>query len=124
MASNFATDSATFYTDTLLSENALDLQVITFAEDSIDYDLKDKKVRLYKNAKVTYGDIELTAAFIELNQDENSVFATWLNDSLGNPYGKPEFKEKNKSFNSDVIRYNFNTKKGVIKNVITHEGEG
>lgn len=124
MASNFATDSATFYTDTLLSENALDLQVITFAEDSIDYDLKDKKVRLYKNAKVTYGDIELTAAFIELNQDENSVFATWLNDSLGNPYGKPEFKEKNKSFNSDVIRYNFNTKKGVIKNVITQEGEG
>ena len=124
MASNFATDSAAFYTDTLLSENALDLQVITFAEDSIDYDIKNKKVRLYKNAKVTYGDVELTAAFIELNQDENSVYATWLKDTLGNPYGKPEFKEKDKSFISDVIRYNFNTKKGVIKNVITQEGEG
>ena len=97
MASSFASDSATFYTDTLHSENALDLQVVTFAEDSIDYDLKDKKVRLYNNAKVTYGDVELTAAFIELNQDENSVFATWLNDSLGNPYGKPEFKEKIKA---------------------------
>ena len=50
------------------------------------------------------------------------LFLVTLNDSLGNPYGKP-VKEKIK-FNSDVIRYNFNTKKGVIKNVITQEGEG
>ena len=64
-AQQITTDSLAFSTDTLTSDNALKEQVVSYAEDSIDYDLINKKVHLYHNAKVTYlkriaiGDIEL-----------------------------------------------------------------
>ena len=123
-AQQIATDSLSFSTDTLESDNALEEQVVSYAEDSIDYDLINKKVYLYHNAKVTYGGIVLTAAYIELDSDKNNVYATWLKDSIGQPYGLPSFKENGKSFTADAITYNFKSKKGIIKDVVTKEGEG
>ena len=41
------------------------------------YDLVNKKVYLYHNAKVTYGNVNLTAAYIELDSDKNTVFCHW-----------------------------------------------
>lgn len=123
-AEEITTDSTAFSTDTLISENALEHQVVSYAEDSINYGLSNKKVHLYHNAKVTYSEIILEAAYIELNSDKNTVYATWLKDSLGQTYGHPVFKEKGKSFTADAITYNFKTKKGIIKEVVTQEGEG
>lgn len=123
-AQQITTDSLVFSTDTIRSDNALEEQVVSYAEDSIDYDLINKKVHLYHNAKVTYGGIVLTAAYIELDSDENTVYATWLKDSVGSVYGLPVFQEYGKSFTADAITYNFKSKKGLIKEVITKEGEG
>ena len=67
----------------------------------------------------------MKAAFIELDSDKNIVFAKSLvNDTTGEKYGFPLFIENDKSFNSEEITYNFNTKKGIIKEVRTQEGEG
>lgn len=118
------TDSTAFSTDTLVSENALEQQVVSFAEDSIDYDLANKKVYLYHNAWVKYGEITLKAAFIELDSEKNIVYATGLPDSTGEMYGYPVFSEKGKDFSSKEMTYNFKTKKGVITEIITKEGEG
>ena len=123
-AQQITTDSLVFSTDTIRSDNALEEQVVSYAEDSIDYDLINKKVHLYHNAKVTYGGVVLTAAYIELDSDENTVYATWLKDSVGSVYGLPVFQEYGKSFTADAITYNFKSKKGLIKEVITKEGEG
>ena len=123
-AQQITTDSLVFSTDTIRSNNALEEQVVSYAEDSIDYDLINKKVHLYHNAKVTYGGVVLTAAYIELDSDENTVYATWLKDSVGSVYGLPVFQEYGKSFTADAITYNFKSKKGLIKEVITKEGEG
>lgn len=123
-AQQITTDSLAFSTDTLTSDNALKEQVVSYAEDSIDYDLINKKVHLYHNAKVTYGGIVLTAAYIELDSDKNTVYATWLKDSIGQVYGLPVFQENGKSLTADAITYNFKSKKGIIKEVVTKEGEG
>ncbi len=123
-AQQITTDSLTFSTDTLASDNSLEEQVVSYAEDSIDYDLINKKIHLYHNAKVTYGGIVLTAAYIELDSDKNTVYATWLKDSVGQVYGLPVFQENGKSFTADAITYNFKSKKGIIKEVVTKEGEG
>ena len=55
-AQQIPTDSLAFSTDNYISDNALEDEVVSYAEDSIDYDLINKKVYLYHNAKVTYGD--------------------------------------------------------------------
>ena len=56
-AKQFTTDTLAFSTDSITSDNALEEQVLSYAEDSIDYDLINKKVYLYNNARVTYGEI-------------------------------------------------------------------
>jgi len=123
-AQQITTDRLAFSTDTLTSDNALEEKVVSYAEDSIEYNLINKKVYLYHNAKVTYGDIVLTAAYIELDSDKNTIYATWLNDSIGQAYGLPVFQENGKSFTANAITYNFKSKKGIIKDVVTKEGEG
>lgn len=123
-AQQISTDSMALSTDSNLSNNALEEVVVSYAEDSIAYDLINKKIYLYHNAKVTYGDIILESAYIELDSDKNTVFATGLKDSSGQMYGLPVFQENGKSFTAKAITYNFKSEKGIIKKVVTKEGEG
>lgn len=109
--------------DSIFSEDPILDKIISFAEDSIDYDLVNNKVILYHNAKINYEEIELKAAYIEIDSKKNTVFAKSLKDSAGVSYGFPVFKENNNSFSSKEITYNFKTKKGIIKEVVTQEGE-
>ena len=109
--------------DSIYSEDPILDKIISYAEDSIDYDLENNKVTLYHNAKINYEDIELKAAYIEIDSEKNTVFAKSLKDSSGVSYGFPLFSENNNSFTSKEITYNFKTKKGIIKEVVTQEGE-
>ena len=108
-----------------ISDNELNEQVVSYAKDSIIYDILNNKIYLYNDAEIKYESVTLKAAFIELDSDKNIVFAKSLvNDTTGEKYGFPLFIENDKSFNSEEITYNFNTKKGIIKEVRTQEGEG
>lgn len=108
----------------LISDDQIKNQVISNANDSIDYDIEKNKVYLYNNAEIQYDNITLKAAYIELDSDKNIVYAKSLvNDSTGKHYGYPVFSEDGKTFTSKEITYNFNTKKGIIKEVRTQEGE-
>ncbi len=94
------------------------------ADDSVIFDIAGKKVFMFKNGTVSYGDIELKADYIEFDLENNEVFATGLTDSLGNPTGKPVFQEGNETFNTDSIRYNFKSKKGLIYGVFSEQSDG
>ena len=107
-----------------MSKNKINELLIGSAKDSINYDIKNNKVFLYNNAEIMYENIILKAAYIELDSDKNIVFAkSLINDSIGENYGYPVFSEDGKSFTSKEITYNFSTKKGIIKDVRTQEGE-
>lgn len=106
------------------SDDFIETKIKYDAEDSIVMSRIENKVYLYKNAKVIYGDIELTADYIEYNQDSNIVFARGMKDSTGKVVGKPVFKEGGKSYDANIIRYNFKSKQGYIKGVVTEEQEG
>ena len=45
------------------------------ASDSIIINQKDNKISLYNNAKIIYGDIELTSGLIILDYKKNEVYA-------------------------------------------------
>lgn len=107
-----------------ISENAVKSDVDYSASDSICFDLESKKMLLFGNSKIKYESFDLNASFIEINYGENIVRATGLPDSTGTITGAPFFKDNEQSFESEQMSYNFKTKKGIIKDVITKEGDG
>ncbi|MBP7496712.1 MAG: LPS-assembly protein LptD [Bacteroidales bacterium] len=99
-------------------------EVFYKAKDSITVNVAEQKIFLFNEADITYENINIKAAYIEIDFKNNVMTATFSKDTAGKIYGIPEFKQENDNFNSDVITYNFKTKKGIIKNIQSKEGEG
>ena len=95
-----------------------DVPVYYNSDDSLLNDMKNRKAFLYGNAVVKYEDMTINAAFIEVDLDKKEVYAYGRTDG-DSIVGKPEFNQGDETFVADTIRYNFNTKKGIIKNVTT-----
>lgn len=110
------------------AENDIETTVLYDAVDSTIMDVGKQEVYLYGDAVVTYGDIILKADYIRLSWATAEVFAHGLMDSTeegGNKVrGKPIFTQGAESYNTDTIRYNFKSKKAIIKGIVTQQGEG
>lgn len=94
------------------------------AVDSIIVSLDGQKVFMYKSGVVTYQSIELKADYIELDLNTKEIYAEGLPDSAGVVQGSPVFKDGTDEFECKVLRYNFQTEKGIIMDVKTEQGEG
>lgn len=81
-------------------------------------------VYMYGQSTVSYGDIKLDAAQIEMDMDSSIVYAVGQPDSLGKMQGTPVFVDKSGEYASQTMRYNFKTERGLISDVITEQGEG
>lgn len=79
---------------------------------------------MYGDGQVTYGQLKLDAAEIELNLENNTVYAAGAIDSTGEVIGKPIFNDGGSAYETQNMSYNFKTKRGFINNVITQQGEG
>lgn len=93
------------------------------ARDSILMEVPNQIVRLYGEAKITYGSIVLTASEIEINYQTKIVTAKSTTDSLGNEVGKPVFQDGEEVYETDNMKYNFETRKAIIDGVVTQQGE-
>ena len=102
----------------------IDAKVERFARDSIVQDIANRKVFLFGEAVVNYQDITLKANYIEVDLSNNTVFAAGIEDSTGKMVGLPEFTQGDQTFKSNTMTYNFDTKKGMITNVVTEDGNG
>lgn len=110
--------------DSFISKDALESKVEYKARDSIRFDLKSQQVFLFGESEVHYQDLELKSEEIESNLDSNIVTARGVKDSTGKFIGEPYFKQGTKEFYAHQIKYNFNSRKGIISDVKTQEGEG
>lgn len=110
--------------DTAKSKFALENKVVYHSSDSLYFDLARNKSFLFVNAEIQYGDINLKAHYIEIDFASNTLFASGLPDSTGKMHGTPVFAQGAQSFVANTMSYNFNTKRGYIREVITQEGEG
>ena len=97
-----------------ISADALDDRIDYEAKDSMRYDLKNKEIHLFGNAKVTYTELSITANHIIFNYDNNIVTAEGYVDSSGTVSGFPEFSDGTQTFGSNRMRYNFKERRGLI----------
>jgi hypothetical protein len=81
-------------------------------------------MRLYGDAKIKYGEIELEANEIIIDYDKNTIYAKGTEDSTGRRVGFPVFTNGPEQYETREITYNFKTKKARIKEVVTKQGEG
>lgn len=105
-------------------ESMLEDEVTYTADDSMFFDIPEQKLYLFGNAKVNYQNIELVADYIMLDMGAEEVFAKGIPDTLGRVEELPKFTQGNQSFDSDSLRYNFNSKSGIIYHIRTEEGDG
>ncbi len=106
------------------SKDALDAPVVYHADDSMVMDIPGKKIILYgKGTSVKYIDNELFAPRIEFDQRTSLVSAYLVRDSNGNVISFPVFNQADFKTQSDSIKFNMKTLKGITKSTYTQQGE-
>ncbi len=105
------------------SEDSLDAPVAYKASDSMVLSVPEKKITLFSKANIKYKTMDLSADSIEMDNDKQVVTATYRKDTAGKIIGKPVMVQSDSKMNSDVIRYNFKTQKGITENTMTIQGE-
>jgi len=106
------------------SQAYLDVPVYFPAKDSVVISMKDNKIKMYGEAKVSYEDKEITADYIEMSIDRKEVLARGRQDSLGKWIGQPVFKDGDDTYKTKELRYNFETRKAYVVDVRMKEEEG
>lgn len=102
----------------------LDARIDYSAEDSLTFFLDSKDVFLYNKAKIDYDKMKLESGFMTVNFDTKTLFAEGVKDSTDTIVQSPIFKEGNAEYKSKELKYNFDTKQGLISNVFTKESDG
>ena len=111
----------------MLEKSSLELPAFSTAKDSIITEFTDgeRKIYYYGGATVTYQDMKLTADYIEYDMKTNTVFARGRKDeTTGEWVGQPEMTQGKSTYKMEELRYNFDSRKSVITNMITQESEG
>ena len=110
----------------MLSKSSLEAPAFTTARDSVIEDFSDGKrlIYYYGDVSVTYGNMKLTADFMEYDLATSTLYARGTKDSTGVITGQPVMEQGGKSYQMEEVRYNFETRKARITNMVTQEQDG
>jgi lipopolysaccharide assembly outer membrane protein LptD (OstA) len=101
----------------------LDGKVKYNAENYVKIDQKKKLITLHDKAELYYQDVELKSGIIVMDYQKDEVYAGRIKDSTGTYTQYPNFKQGENIIEPDSIRFNFKTKKALIWNSRTDQGE-
>lgn len=110
--------------DSAKRKPGIDAPVDYECTDSLVYDAETRLVHLYGKAQVKYMDMTLNAAKITMNMDSSMVRAAGKRDTAGILQDKPVYSQGSDNYHSELMAFNFKTKKGYITNVETTQGDG
>ena len=117
------TAADTIKKDSVKTKVFLDGKVKYKAEKYARIEQKKKLITLYDKAELYYQDVELKAGIIVMDYEKNEVYAGRIKDSSGTYTQYPNFKQGGNVIEPDSIRFNFKTKKALIWNSRTEQGE-
>lgn len=104
-------------------KSALDADVFFGSTDSTIFTAQGIAY-LFSNSAVKYKQMTLSSDVIRMSMDSSTVTAYSRRDSSGGAVALPKFDDNGTQYESEQIRYNFKTSKGIITNVVTQQGEG
>ena len=93
------------------------------AKDYENFNDKKKLITLYNEAELYYLDYELKSGIIVFDYEKNEVYAGRIKDSTGKYIQRPVFKQGGNTIEPDSIRFNYKTKKALVWNSRTNQGE-
>ena len=110
----------------MLRKSSLEAPAFTTAKDSIVEDFSNGKriIYYYGDVSVTYGNMKLTADYMEYDLATSTLYARGTKDTTGVIKGQPVMEQGNKSYTMEEVRYNFDTQKARITNMVTQEQDG
>lgn len=111
----------------LQRHSSLEQPAFSTARDSIvqDFSNGQRKIYYYGDVSVSYGNMKLTADYMEYDLNSGTVYAKGTPDSLsGEMKGEPVMTEGNSTYKMQEVRYNFKSRKSRITNMITKQDEG
>ena len=110
----------------MLKKSSLEAPAFTAARDSIVEDFSDGKrlIYYYGDVSVTYGNMKLTADYMEYDLNTQTLYARGTKDTTGVVTGQPVMEQGGKSYTMEEVRYNFETQKARISNMVTQEQDG
>ena len=112
--------------DTLLplSADAVNGIIKYKAKDSVAMNLDTRRAFLYTDGSIDYDNMLLQADRVVVDFNRQTLHAHGTLDTAGNVAGRPFFKQDDTEYHADSITFNYTTRKGIIQNVITQEGDG
>ncbi|MEO8515733.1 MAG: putative LPS assembly protein LptD [Flavobacterium sp.] len=121
---NVIKSNDTIKKDTILKKKPfLEGQIKHKAKKYTKLDQKKRQTTLFDGAEVYYKDIELKSGIIVIDYNKNEVYAGRIKDSTGVLSQYPVFKQGNNIVEPDSIRFNFKTRKALIWNSRTDQGD-
>lgn len=100
------------------SPSGVDTVVVYQAADSIVYSMASRTMFLYGDASLSYRDLGLEAAEVDINWNTATLHARGVADSTDSSgvawKGRPVMKEGGETYNGAGVSYNFKSKKGKI----------
>lgn len=78
---------------------------------------------MYGETYIDYGEITLEAERTEVDWERRTIHASYVTDTTGKEIGKPVYTDGPDIYATDDIIYNFNTKRALIKGVVTQQDD-
>ena len=111
----------------IVGHSSLDAPAFSGAKDSIVEVFTDgqKKIYYYGDVSVTYQDMNIKSEYMEYDMNTGTVYAHGIYDTLKREWkGQPVMTQAGKTYKMEDVRYNFNTRKARINNMLTAEDDG
>jgi len=106
------------------AKSAPDTVIEYTAEDSMVVSIPSKTITLYGTKATTqYKGNNLSAPVIAMDQETGNITASIRKDSTGKVVGQPTFKQGEFESESDTIKYNMKSSKGVTISTYTKQGQ-
>jgi hypothetical protein len=114
----------TLKTDTAQIQGDIKTTIFYTAKDSAVFLMDNQLLLLYKDAEIKYGAMKIKGAQVEGDMKKSEVTARYEVDTAGKKQGIPVFTDESQEYQADQMRFNFKTKKGIVHNLVTRQGEG
>ena len=111
----------------LMGQSTLEAPAFTEAKDSLIEDFSDGRqiLKYYGGVTVKYGNMSLTADYLEYDVQKQTVYARGVPDPVsGEMKGEPVMQDASGKYEMKEVTYNFESRKAFIKNMVTNDSNG